>query len=105
MADISSAATMVNYYTDHPPQIRGRTVYVQFSNHEELKTEQSSQVRNVLSYITHPCRLFSMADPRFESWEMASLAILKISPSQVNEIPQIHSQAHYWSAMADPIFE
>ena len=52
MADISSAATMVNYYTDHPPQIRGRTVYVQFSNHEQLKTEQSSQVRNVLSYIT-----------------------------------------------------
>ena len=47
MADISSAATMVNYYTDHPPQIRGRTVYVQFSNHEQLKTEQSSQVLNV----------------------------------------------------------
>ena len=52
MADISSAATMVNYYTDHPPQIRGRTVYAQFSNHEQLKTEQSSQVRNVLTYIT-----------------------------------------------------
>ena len=51
MADISSAATMVNYYTDHPPQIRGRTVYVQFSNHEQLKTEQSSQVPTALKYI------------------------------------------------------
>ena len=48
MADISSAATMVNYYTDHPPQIRGRTVYVQFSNHEQLKTEQSSPVPSFL---------------------------------------------------------
>ena len=80
MADISSAATMVNYYTDHPPQIRGRTVYVQFSNHEQLKTEQSSQVRNVLSYITHPCHLFSMANPKFESWAMASFAMVKTSP-------------------------
>ena len=80
MADISSAATMVNYYTDHPPQIRGRTVYVQFSNHEQLKTEQSSQVRNVLSYSTHLCRLFSMARLSFELWEIASLAILKYHP-------------------------
>ena len=44
MADVTSAQTMVNYYTERPPQIRGRTVYVQFSNHEQLKTETSAQV-------------------------------------------------------------
>ena len=44
MADINIATTMMNYYTDNKPQIRGRTVYIQFSNHEQLKTESSSQV-------------------------------------------------------------
>ena len=44
MADINTATTMANYYTEHKPQIRGRTIYIQFSNHEQLKTESSSQV-------------------------------------------------------------
>ena len=79
MADISSAATMVNYYTDHPPQIRGRTVYVQFSNHEQLKTEQSSQVPTVLqnSYLYAHKSLSS--DPRLSCWGWRVLAVLKIS--------------------------
>ena len=46
MADVSSAQAMVNYYTERPPQLRGRTVYVQFSNHEQLKTESTAQVNN-----------------------------------------------------------
>ena len=45
MADVASAQAMVNYHTERPPQVRSRTVYVQFSNHEVLKTESSSQVR------------------------------------------------------------
>ena len=44
MGDVASAQAMVNYFSERPPTIRGRTVYVQFSNHNELKTEQSSQV-------------------------------------------------------------
>ena len=44
MADVTSAQAMVGYYSERPPQIRGRTVYVQFSNHEQLKTESSAQV-------------------------------------------------------------
>ena len=44
MADVASAQAMVNYYSERPPQIRARTVYVQFSNHEILKTESSTQV-------------------------------------------------------------
>lgn len=42
MADIQTAQSMVNYYSERPPQIRGRTVYMQFSNHEQLKTESNS---------------------------------------------------------------
>lgn len=49
MGDIASAQAMVNYYADRPPQVRGRTVYIQFSNHEELKVESSSQVSWCLS--------------------------------------------------------
>lgn len=41
MADESAAATMVTYYASCPAQLRGRAVYVQFSNHRELKTDQA----------------------------------------------------------------
>jgi polypyrimidine tract-binding protein 1 len=43
MADVSGAQAMINYYSERPPQIRGHTVYVQFSNHDQLKTEVSTQ--------------------------------------------------------------
>lgn len=41
MADENAAATMVNYYASCMAQLRGRAVYVQFSNHRELKTDQT----------------------------------------------------------------
>ncbi|XP_058801475.1 homeobox protein vnd-like, partial [Phymastichus coffea] len=41
MADENAAATMVTYYASCPAQLRGRAVYVQFSNHRELKTDQA----------------------------------------------------------------
>lgn len=44
MADEVSAAAMVACFNNNPPQVRGRTVYVQFSNHRELKTDQSHSV-------------------------------------------------------------
>lgn len=44
MADEISAASMVACFNNNPPQVRGRTVYVQFSNHRELKTDQSHSV-------------------------------------------------------------
>lgn len=40
MADEHSASGMVTCFTNSPPQMRGRIVYVQFSNHRELKTDQ-----------------------------------------------------------------
>ncbi|XP_012288445.1 polypyrimidine tract-binding protein 1 isoform X3 [Orussus abietinus] len=41
MADEGAAATMVVYYANCVAQLRGRAVYVQFSNHRELKTDQT----------------------------------------------------------------
>ncbi|EDS42784.1 polypyrimidine tract binding protein [Culex quinquefasciatus] len=41
MADESAATSMVTMFTATPPIVRGRTVYVQFSNHRELKTDQN----------------------------------------------------------------
>ena len=58
MSDVQSAQAMVNYYSERPPNVRGRTIYVQFSNHVELKTEQSSQVRPAhLMYVRHAAAL------------------------------------------------
>ena len=36
-----SASAMVNYFTNCVAQLRERSVYVQFSNHKELKTDQT----------------------------------------------------------------
>jgi polypyrimidine tract-binding protein 2 len=41
MADEVAASTMVTYFTSCMAQLRGRAVYVQFSNHKELKTDQT----------------------------------------------------------------
>lgn len=40
MEDVTLAARMVHYYSEHPPQVKGRSLIIQFSNHKELKTEQ-----------------------------------------------------------------
>ena len=41
MSEESNAIQMVNYFTTCEPQLQGRGVFVQFSNHKELKTDQS----------------------------------------------------------------
>ncbi|XP_049858743.1 polypyrimidine tract-binding protein 1 isoform X16 [Schistocerca gregaria] len=46
MADEVAASTMVNYFTSCVAQLRGRAVYVQFSNHKELKTDQTHSNAN-----------------------------------------------------------
>ncbi|XP_046479344.1 polypyrimidine tract-binding protein 2 isoform X3 [Neodiprion pinetum] len=46
MADEGAAATMVTYYASCVAQLRGRAVYVQFSNHRELKTDQTHSNAN-----------------------------------------------------------
>jgi polypyrimidine tract-binding protein 1 len=41
MDEESSACAMVNYFTNCVAQLRERSVYVQYSNHKELKTDQT----------------------------------------------------------------
>jgi len=48
MADEMAAAQMVAYFTTCVAQLRGRAVYVQFSTHKELKTDQTHS--NAVSY-------------------------------------------------------
>lgn len=55
MADEISAVAMVAYFGGCVAQLRGRAVYVQFSNHKELKTDQTHS--NAVS-ILHICIIF-----------------------------------------------
>lgn len=56
MADEVSAATMVTFYGSTVAQLRGRAVYVQFSNHRELKTDQThnNAVSSPTNIIANP---------------------------------------------------
>ncbi|CAO1427123.1 unnamed protein product [Diamesa hyperborea] len=49
MADEISATAMVSVFNTTPPTVRGRTVYVQFSNHRELKTDQNHSIMSPAS--------------------------------------------------------
>nr|XP_022919851.1 polypyrimidine tract-binding protein 2-like [Onthophagus taurus] len=53
MGDETSATSMVNYFSSCMPQLRGRAVYVQYSNHKELKTDQthSNAVSRFFKYL------------------------------------------------------
>lgn len=63
MADEVSAAAMVACFNSTPPQVRGRTVYIQFSNHRELKTDQSHSIAvsyyNILLLIEEQILVFN----------------------------------------------
>ncbi|AQK93571.1 Polypyrimidine tract-binding protein homolog 3 [Zea mays] len=46
MEDLHASVSALQYYTSVQPSIRGRNVYMQFSSHQELTTDQSSHGRN-----------------------------------------------------------
>lgn len=50
MAEEIAAVAMVAYFGGCVAQLRGRAVYVQFSNHKELKTDQTHS--NAVSFFT-----------------------------------------------------
>lgn len=41
MASEEAAVTMVNYYTAITPHLRNQPIYIQYSNHKELKTDSA----------------------------------------------------------------
>lgn len=54
MAEEPAAISMVNYFSSGTSaQLRGRNVFVQYSNHTQLKTDQShsNAVRAITAYI------------------------------------------------------
>ncbi|XP_011310460.1 polypyrimidine tract-binding protein 1 isoform X5 [Fopius arisanus] len=59
MADENAATTMVGYYAASGASLRGRAVYVQYSNHRELKTDQahsnavSSPTTNIIANVNN----------------------------------------------------
>lgn len=44
MGTEEAAITMVNYYTTVTPHVRNVPVFIQYSNHKELKTDAGNQV-------------------------------------------------------------
>uniref|UniRef100_A0A8R7U0D9 RRM domain-containing protein n=1 Tax=Triticum urartu TaxID=4572 RepID=A0A8R7U0D9_TRIUA len=46
MEDLSASISAIQYYTTIQPSVRGRNVYLQYSSHQELTTDQSSHGRN-----------------------------------------------------------
>lgn len=61
MAEEISAVAMVAYFGGCVAQLRGRAVYVQFSNHKELKTDQTHS--NAVSTFIHLLHVY------FDQWE------------------------------------
>uniref|UniRef100_A0A182QSI9 RRM domain-containing protein n=1 Tax=Anopheles farauti TaxID=69004 RepID=A0A182QSI9_9DIPT len=51
MGDETAASTMVSVFHANPPPLRGRTVYVQYSNHRELKIDQNHAIANVTNAL------------------------------------------------------
>lgn len=49
MSTEEAAITMVNYYATVTPHVRNVPVYIQYSNHKELKTDAGNQVGGVVS--------------------------------------------------------
>ncbi|XP_074264295.1 polypyrimidine tract-binding protein homolog 3-like [Silene latifolia] len=41
MQDLASAISLVDYFANSQPSVRGRNVYMQFSSHQELTTDQN----------------------------------------------------------------
>ncbi|GJN14516.1 hypothetical protein PR202_gb01355 [Eleusine coracana subsp. coracana] len=46
MEDMHASVSALQYYSTVQPSVRGRNVYMQFSSHQELTTDQSSHGRN-----------------------------------------------------------
>ncbi|XP_062920665.1 polypyrimidine tract-binding protein 2 isoform X3 [Mobula hypostoma] len=54
MASEEAAITMVNYYTAVTPHVRNQPIYIQYSNHKELKTDNAlnQRAQAVLQAVT-----------------------------------------------------
>lgn len=51
MASEEAAVTMINYYTTAPPTIRNQPVFIQYSTHRELKTDNLHNQARISSFF------------------------------------------------------
>ena len=85
MDSIDAARRIVEHYTSNPPNIRQRTVFVQFSNHKELKTDsgpaqQVNQITIVYSLegIDELKNISEFCWKKYQNWHL-SIANFKIT--------------------------
>ncbi|TKS85122.1 Polypyrimidine tract-binding protein 3 [Collichthys lucidus] len=52
MASEEAAVSMVNYYTSAPPTVRNQPIFIQYSTHRELKTDNLTSQRVALHAIS-----------------------------------------------------
>jgi polypyrimidine tract-binding protein 2 len=53
LATEEAAITMVNYYSAVTPHLRNQPIYIQYSNHKELKTDNTLNQVSVFRYINN----------------------------------------------------
>lgn len=51
LATEEAAITMVNYYSAVTPHLRNQPIYIQYSNHKELKTDNTLNQVSMCRYI------------------------------------------------------
>lgn len=74
MGTEEAAITMVNYYTTVTPHVRNVPVFIQYSNHKELKTDAGNQVSRL--WLLDPCVLDEYAGFLFNKHHNSSFIYL-----------------------------
>uniref|UniRef100_A0A3B3TK07 Polypyrimidine tract binding protein 3 n=2 Tax=Poecilia latipinna TaxID=48699 RepID=A0A3B3TK07_9TELE len=78
MASEEAAVTMVNYYASAPPTIRNQPVFIQYSTHRELKTDNLTNQRALQAISTAAVHSGSLASSEGRGLIPAPSAVLRI---------------------------
>nr|XP_022313486.1 polypyrimidine tract-binding protein 1-like isoform X6 [Crassostrea virginica] len=93
--DEQAAVTMVSFHQQNPAQIRMRSVYVQFSNHKELKTDQANSFQNATAQAALQAASAVMGGPTEDGQKRTTLRIIVehlVYPVGIEVLYQIFSK-------------
>ncbi|XP_061192667.1 polypyrimidine tract-binding protein 2-like isoform X2 [Saccostrea echinata] len=93
--DEQAAVTMVSFHQQNPAQIRMKPVYVQFSNHKELKTDQAHSFQNATAQAALQAASAVMGGPAEEGQKRTTLRIIVehlVYPVGIEVLYQIFSK-------------